>query len=232
MRQKKNVQTVLAVVLALGVGYWASATAQEDPPRRRFRVGVVDIGRLFLEYTRKDRLEESINRERESMREEVERETEGLRRERQGLEDYEPNSVAWLERRDQIQTAAFSLERKSERLQTVLKKRVEEFTLQILDELEYTIQHYGNRYQYTLILKVDGTQEEGAETDEVSLAAQFQERLFRAQISDVLYFHDAINITDGVLELLNSEAWLEEMERRAAEELERRQESQRAPSGE
>ena len=92
---------------------------------------------------------------------------------------------------------------------------MEQQTLQILTELETTIASFGKRYGYDLILKIDsgaGPTEGGSE-----LVEHFQERIFRAQISDVLYFRDALDITKSVLQYLNSKDNLARMERLATE---------------
>ena len=83
----------------------------------------------------------------------------------------------------------------------------------ILTELTKTIETYGKKYGYDLILKIDKASARG-EKGKGELVAQFQEAIFRAQISDVLYFNDrALNITANVEKLLNSAGNLKRMEK-------------------
>lgn len=106
---------------------------------------------------------------------------------------------------------------------------VEEQTLQILTELETTIASYGKRAGYDLILKVDsggGPTEGGGE-----LVEHFQERIFRAQISDVLFFKDTLDVTKRVLDYLNSKGNLAKMERQAAERKRGRRGGKPQPQG-
>ena len=65
-------------------------------------------------------------------------------------------------------------------------------------------------------LKIDKA-EKGADDKESALNAHFQERIFRAQISDVLYFKNTLNITKNVEKLLNSPANIRSMEKLAKE---------------
>jgi Skp family chaperone for outer membrane proteins len=184
----------------------------------RLKVGVVDIGVLFRDYQRKDDLESTINEERERMKGEIEGDQEALLRKRRQLEEgaFQRGSEPWLRLREEIQLEEYALELKAKRLEASLKQQVEEFTLRILGELEATIEHYAENNNYTLVLKIDRAAMQDAE--EGSLAAQFQERIFRAQISDVLYFRENIDCTEGVKRILNSDAWRREMERRAQQE--------------
>jgi Skp family chaperone for outer membrane proteins len=206
-------------LICLSIGFAATVVAQQgDQPRRRrsVKIGVVDVGVLFKEYARKDDLEQSINEERERMKENVKAEAERLKKMRDALDaqGLRRDSIAWLEQADRIRVEQHRLEYTEKRLQLELKKRVEEFTLQILGELEQTIAAYGKRYGFSLVLKIDKASQ-GEDAAEGSLAEQFQERIFRAQISDVLFHKDEINITQGVLDMLNSPEWIEKMQKQA-----------------
>lgn len=212
-------------LICLSIGFAATVVAQSDdkqPARRSVKIGVVDVGVLFKQYTRKDDLEQSINQERERMKDSVKAEADRLKKMRDALDaqGLRRDSIAWLEQADKIRVEQTRLEYTEKRLQLQLKKQVEEFTLQILGELEQTIGAYAKRYGFTLVLKIDEatnqeTPAEGEDAAEGSLAEQFQERIFRAQISDVLYHKDEIDITQGVLDLLNSPEWIQKMQKQA-----------------
>jgi Skp family chaperone for outer membrane proteins len=184
-------------------------------PRRPLKVGVVDIGVLFREYRRKDTLEQQVNVEREAVKKDLDTGADRVRKMREALDKspFVAGSEQWMRQRDEIRLAQNSLEYESERRQAGLKKRVEELTLTILTEIEFTIDAYGARNAYDLILKSD----KGAAdpNDQSELTAQFQERIFRAQISDVLFHSDGIEITDAVKRELNSDAGIKGAEDRA-----------------
>jgi Skp family chaperone for outer membrane proteins len=116
----------------------------------------------------------------------------------------------------------------AEREQNALKKRVEEFTLQILTELETTIRTYGERHRFDLILKSD-REEQTPEGQQSELVQQFQERIFRAQISDVLFFAPTVDITDNVKRLLNDDDNMKRMEQLEVERERRRAAAASAP---
>ena len=70
-------------------------------------------------------------------------------------------------------------------------------TLQLLSELDAVIRAHRERTGYDLVLRVDRTEPSG-------LAAEFRERLFRAQTNNVVDFADALDITAAVLAELNA----------------------------
>lgn len=237
-----STRTLILPGLALGLalGLTGLVAAQNNPqPRqqqgggRPMKVGVVDIGALFREYKRKDTLEQQVNQERERIKAELEADQEEIRRKRMQLDKaFVPGTEPYSILRDEIKQATYVLELKTERLQLQLKKRVEELTLQILTELESTIRAYGERHNYDLILKSDREEQSqlasGATQSE--LAQQFQERIFRAQISDVLYFASAIDITESVKQQLNDPANLQRMQQLHTEREQKRQQAQQAAS--
>lgn len=192
------------------------------PAGKQMKVGVVDIGQLFRDYKRKDVLEQRVNAERERVKNLLEADADNVRRMRVQLDKaFVVNSEPWLLLRDEIKQAQYILELKTEREQNSLKKRVEEFTLQILTELETTIRTYGERHRFDLILKSD-REEPTPEGEQSELVQQFQERIFRAQISDVLFFAPTVDITDNVKRLLNDDDNMKRMEQLAAERERRR----------
>lgn len=216
MRDSSTLHRILLALTCLGLGFTATVIAQGGPDKgkRPLKLGVVDIGQLFKNYARKDDLESAINKEREEMKKQVEEDDKRLREMKEALDKlYKRGSEQWEIEADKIRLREQELQLKEQRLQRLLKKRVEEFTLQVLTELEATIGIYGNKYEYTLIFKIDRSAKDEAVG---ALAEQFQERIFRAQISDVLFSDKSVDCTEGVLALLNSPANIEAMRKLAA----------------
>jgi Skp family chaperone for outer membrane proteins len=209
---------VAGAALAAGTAVAQEAPAKPRPTRKPLKVGVVDIGVLFKSYKRKDSLEEGINGRREEMKGEIEKEQKRIvdLRERLDKSQVRKGSPPWDKAVMDIKMAQYQLELRKEQMQETLKKEVEANTLQILTELEKTIGKYGRKYGYDLILKIDRA-EKAADGKQSDLVAHFQERIFRAQISDVLYFGERLDITSNVEKLLNSSGNMKEMERLAAE---------------
>jgi len=209
-----------ALVLCLSAGFMATGLAQQQPAggqaagKAALRIGVVDVGLLFKNYKRKDAFESQINDLRERLKKEVERDHEELRKKRMAFEElpFRSGSEPWLREREKLKLAQYSLELKQERLQSGLKNEVEQNTLRILTELETTIAEWGALKGYDLILKIDKADRSNIR-GEGELVEHFQERIFRAQISDVLFFNKSQDITQTVLGHLNSDANLRRMER-------------------
>ena len=156
-----------------------------------------------------------INTARKGMQAEVKAKSERIKDLALRLQRFplRPGAPAHALAAEEIKTLNYSLELRQKRLQKELKKKVEQQTMQILSELRLVIEGYGKRYKYTLILKVD----DGGRPAKGALDHSFQEEIFRAQISDVLYRAGALDITKNVLKLLNSPQNLRKMERRAKE---------------
>ena len=226
MRQRSTLSLALvtAAAAALGAGgAFAQDRPAPRPARQPLKVGVVDIGVLFKSYKRKDSLEEGINEHREGMKDEIEKEQKRIvdLRERLDKSQLRPGSDPYRRAVMDIKLAQYQLELRKEQMTDALKKEVEANTLQILTELEKTIEKYGRKYGYDLILKIDKA-ERGDGEKQSDLVAHFQERIFRAQISDVLYFNgEKLDITGQVERLLNSAANMKEMERLADERREK-----------
>jgi Skp family chaperone for outer membrane proteins len=207
MRRSARILSLLLLVFVAGPA-WAQdgpKPAKKPGPKRvarALKVGVVDIGVLFKSYKRKDILESAINDRREQMRGEIEKGVEKVKDMRFRLEksDLRPGSEPYQRAADDIQIENYKLKIKQENLQKRLKKHVERQTLQILKELQRTIEEYGQKFRYDLILKIDRA---GRDTSKGELYAQFQEEIFRAQISDILYFSRALDITLNVEKELN-----------------------------
>ena len=79
-------------------------------------------------------------------------------------------------------------------LEQGLKQDVEANTLQILWELQESIRRYGKEHGFTFILKTDEANERRPGGH---LLAQFQERIFRAQISELRVQVDDANALVG-----------------------------------
>src|SRR5688500_15045539 len=76
----------LLVPLLVTAAFVATVTAQDTPRAPVTRICVVDIGLLFRDYKRKDKLEAEVNVMRERIKADLEDRAETLRRRRKGLE--------------------------------------------------------------------------------------------------------------------------------------------------
>lgn len=206
-----------AVAACVGGGVAQQPSKKKKNTRRTLLVAVVDVGKLFKEYKRKDEFENGINEQRKRLKAELEAEANKLKKLRTDFEkiNFRKGSEPWLREREKLKLANYVLELKGERLQNALKNEVEHNTLQILQEIEGTIGNYGSRYGYDVILKIDKSARAGAGGKGGDLVEHFQERIFRAQISDVLYFEEGLDITEPVLSYLNQKSNLAYWARKA-----------------
>jgi Skp family chaperone for outer membrane proteins len=210
---KHTARALLFLAALASITLVANVSAQQQPkkkrpPRRALKVGVVDIGLLFQKYKRKDEFESSINEQRKRLKTELDQEYETLIKMRRELEKsaFRKGSEPWLREAEKVKLAKFRWDLKKERMQSALKNEVEHNTLQILKEIKGSLGQYGKRYNYDLVLKTDNTDRSIKENERSDLVVHFQEEIFRAQISDVAYFHNALNITDSVMSYLNNPA--------------------------
>jgi Skp family chaperone for outer membrane proteins len=208
----------LLAPLVVAVALVATVTAQDAPRAPAARICVVDLGVLFRDYERKEKLENEVNVERERIKAELEAHAEAidkLRKDRTGFHRNQRAEEEWEDARDAIKDAQASLERLTERRQQQLKRRVERLTLQVLAELELAVEEHGRAARFDLIFKADRS-DLAAPQAGGELQALFEERIFRAQTRDVLYRADALDETAAVLARLNSKEFLERMERGGA----------------
>lgn len=189
----------------------ASVSAQQAPKkrpaaRRALKIGVVDIGLLFQKYKRKDQFESSINEQRKRLKAELDGEYDSLLKMRRELEksSFRKGSEPWLREAEKLELAKFRHDLKKKRMQSALKNEVEHNTLQILKEIKASLGQYGRRHGYDLILKTDNTDRSLGQAERSDLVVHFQEEIFRAQISDVAYFDNALNVTASVETYLNN----------------------------
>lgn len=162
------------------------------PPAVVAEVGptaVVDIGALFVGYARKQRFEQGINADRLKFKQELERAHQRLR-------DMRKSPEVDL---DRLRHEADELRAKEEQMTKLLQERVEAMTEQILAELEFGVALYARRAGLALVLKVDADDEPGADE------TPFRERIYRAQIGDVLFHTAALDRTQEVLAFLNGQ---------------------------
>lgn len=212
--QTPTLRALLFVLTLASLAAVATVSAQQAPKpqpqaQRTLKIGVVDIGELFQKYQRKDEFETSINDQRKRLKAELDKEQDELIEMRRAFDKvpYRRGSELWLLEKEKLDLAAFRAEQKQKRMQLALKNEVEQNTLQILKEIRGTLGQYGKRYNYDLIVKTDSTDRADlAGGDRGDLVVHFQEEIFRAQISDVAYFHNALDITESVLKYLNSQA--------------------------
>src|SRR5581483_6831772 len=115
------------------------------------------------------------------------------------LRNLKEGSDTWRQKKKEINLQASQMKVIREGWEEDLKIQIENLTLMILNEIEDRVKKFGIDTKYDLIIKID-SQGWGDE--------RFQERIFRAQVSSVLFYRDGLDVTKEVLKMLNDPAWL------------------------
>jgi hypothetical protein len=124
---------------------------------------------------------------------------------RKQLDLLKEGSETWRAKRKELKLEAKKFEVMRDGMEEELKLEVENLTLQILDEIEEKVREFGKAGGYDMIVKID-TKGWGDE--------RFQERIFRAQVSSVLYHDARLDVTNSILAALNDKDWVEKCQKK------------------
>jgi Skp family chaperone for outer membrane proteins len=184
------------VVLVLSLAAFAATTrAQSKVEPRPLLVGVLDLGEAFKNYKRKADLEAEINADKDRLEQRAKESTAAIERLRKDLDLLKEGSELWTVKRGELSIAVKAAESLREELNNQLATRATALTVQLLDEVNEAVRDFAKANGYDVIIKKDAK----GWGDE-----RFQERVFRAQVETVLYADARMDVTQGVLELLNS----------------------------
>lgn len=178
------------------------AQAQEARPQEAkgrppgdFRLGVVDLGKVFTSYKRTKEYEQKFNEERDQLRKELDELRKQINEATKELEMLDQAAQAYALKEEERIILARRLEYKKERLEITIRKRFDEYRLKILDDIDSVVKKYGEEQKFTLILKVEGqpTDEERRLIGPMNLEA----------LKGVLYYANQVDITQPIVEILN-----------------------------
>jgi len=190
-------RVLVGLVAALVAGSWAfgpGAIGQTPKPATlRNKIGVVDLAKVFKSYKKSSELEKRINGERDKLKETIDKQRKHIRdiNREMDLLDIESEAYRTKEEEKRIELARFELMK--ERLQRTIKRRWEQYNLNLLEDIESVVKDYGKKHGFTLIFKV-----EGEPIDERKL-----DKLVQIGLKSVLYFSDRVDITEDVVTILN-----------------------------
>lgn len=198
---------------AVGAGLLAAqASAQQGPAPANgttpggLRVALVDIGVVFKGYKRKDALEKQVNAKKDQLEQQARAQAQIIESLRKKLDELKEGSQMWRDKRKELKLAIKQAEVMRDSMDEELKLEIENLTLMILDEIEETVREFGKNTGYDVVIKVDSK----GWGDE-----RFQERIFRAQVSSVLYYDPRLDVTPTVIQLLNDPARIQKYEQRS-----------------
>ena len=188
----RQFQSILVLTLLTSLFVVLSSPAQSAPPRGTMKVGLVDLGVIFNKFKKKEILEKGVRTLKKSFDVEMKKQNKMIRQLDKEAEELEGKKLQELEDRIKLE-----IERRrimKTRFEQILRKKLVDMALTLLDEINVEITKYGKAQGYTVILKVDN-QGIGPE--------QYREKIFRAQVQSILYHDGGIDITQPILKVLN-----------------------------
>lgn len=186
--------SVLALLLAAPAGPALAqerAQPQAAPARAPagWKVGVVDLAAVFKQYRRSAELQKKIDEERERLQKDLDQQKTYISKLHMEMDALDRTSETYEIKEDEKDAAVARFDRTKRRLEERIKKRWEEYNLQLLEDIEQVVKAYGEEQSFSLILKVDPKATE--------------ETRFLAGLKAVMYFGKELDVTPAVVELLN-----------------------------
>jgi Skp family chaperone for outer membrane proteins len=188
---------------ALGSALLAPTVARAAENNPGLKIGLVDIGVVFKKYKRKDDLEKEINARKDNYEKQGAEQQKILEGLRNSLNLIKEGTDLWRQKKKELNLQVSQMKVIRDGWEEELKIQIENLTLSILNEIENRVSKFGVDNKYDLIIKID-SQGWGDE--------RFQERIFRAQVSSVLFYKKDLDVTEQVLVLLNDPAWVKQCE--------------------
>ncbi len=173
----------------------AGAARAEGPPP--IKIGVFDLATVFKGYKKSKELEQRITDERDALKRELDDLGKQIMDITKELDMLDRATQAYELKEEELKVVAARRELKKDRFENRLRKRWEEYNLEILDDIEAAVRAFGEKNGFSLILKVEGKPLEDSRylTGEVLLAAKASK--------SVLYAAPEIDISREIVEELN-----------------------------
>jgi Skp family chaperone for outer membrane proteins len=173
----------------------ANVAAQSSEPKARpLLVGVIDLGVVLARYEKSAEVSRELEREKaklDARLREYERSIENMRQE---IEATREGTAAWREKSAELALAEKAFEAMKAESGRVIGERFEMLTLQVIEEIDLAVHEFARANHFDLVLKT--TTKGWGET-------RLPERIYRAQISTVVAYSPALDVTEAVLRQLN-----------------------------
>lgn len=176
------------VLFAMIVALPAAASAKE------LKVGVVNLNKVFENYKKRVAMEDSFKdlktREEESLTDKQ----DSLMSMREEMQLMERGSEARKELEAELQKKLLYLQLEEEVARKNLTEKEKEYYEELYDDINKAIETIGKEQKFDLILKKETIETKSADLLELRL---------KIGIGTVLYYSDAMDITDIVVQYLN-----------------------------
>jgi Skp family chaperone for outer membrane proteins len=205
----RSVAGVLVLVFAASV--LVSGTARAEDTRR---IAVVNVTNIFKAYLKvkdiQDKMERQFLAERNALdKEETDLKVWGDKLKLDGLPEDNPDKFRSMQ---QFDLARFEFERRAKKLVADVEEQKKKEMKAVLNDIKAAIRAIGDKENFSLVLRAPEVDEEfdpNAKDDKDKKAREAAqsagELVQRFRENPVLYFAQGVDLTDKIIEKLNSE---------------------------
>ncbi|MHC4391933.1 MAG: OmpH/Skp family outer membrane protein [Planctomycetota bacterium] len=180
----------VAGAVALTFSFVARPAIGQAGGAENVKVGVVGLAKVFEEYKKTKELEERINQERDKLKGELDAQRNRIKELNKEMELLDSDGDTYKLKEEERYLEAARLDLFKKRIERSIKIKWEEYNLLLLEDIEDVVSNYGKQNGYTLILKVEGQQDD-------------ENKLPLFGLKNVMYFAPHIDITTDVVQILN-----------------------------
>lgn len=179
---------VLVLAVAVARGGKDAAPVHAAPPE--WKIGVVDLAAVFKEYHKSQDLERKLNAEREQLEKAIKTVRAKIDDIDKLMQPLDPNGETFRlhEEEKELEVARFQYLKR--RRDEILKRRIEEYNLMLVDDIEQVVKQYGQEKKFSFILKSEGK--------------AFEDNKLLLGLKAVLYYTHEIDVTKDIVEILNA----------------------------
>jgi Skp family chaperone for outer membrane proteins len=182
---------LVAAAVALGCALGRSTGDPVHAAPKEWKIGVVDLARVFDGYLKSKELEKKLNEEKDVLEKELEAIRAKAREIAKEMDVLDATSQAFKDLEEQKAIEATKFELYKRRMEQVLKRRIEEYNVHLVEDIESVVKVYGQEKGYSFILKSEGK--------------AFEDNKLLLGLKAVLYYTHEIDVTDDVIDRLNKE---------------------------
>jgi Skp family chaperone for outer membrane proteins len=185
---------ILAALLT-GAALTHAAGAGTSHPAQPVRIGSVDLASVFKEYKKSGILERKINDERDRLKADLDAIRAEIGRATRDLDGMDPKSEEYAKKDAERQLLAKKFDLSKEALEKKIRSRWEEYSLEIVTDIQSAVRAIGAEQEFTAIVQV---RHDTPSSDTVD-----HEQLLAMSLQSILYTAPALDITADVTQRLN-----------------------------
>jgi len=186
---------VLSVASMCLVGFLVRAWGQTEQTSQPVvnKVGLIDMARVFKEYTKFSALREGMRGEIEKSDEKAKAMALQIGKIREEMKQFKNGSTEYIDRENNLTKLTTEFETFRKQVQRDFLRKEAEIYKTVYLEVVDVVQKYADYYSYTLVLRFNGNK---LDTDD-------PQKLIQAMNQQVVYHRAEDDITPSVIEYLN-----------------------------